>query len=240
MKKMMLLYLLIYTIKYSISNLPEWNLEKSAISLLSGEENSYQYTIKEKNENYMNAKLLKYISIRDGTTTNNNWVEVENKENRGVSFQNLESVHNLYDKYIICPKGKFHPYYYDSNNNLAEWKPGGFNDNEEWDLKCFQHNNGNLFIVAYLMKSQQYIYTCKYSEINGGLYGKGFIGEKLYDFHLSEDLYNNEANCYKMASIILKDGNLVLSGARIDINKDSGSFANKGGEKSNIITTAGQ
>ena len=97
-----------------------------------------------------------------------------------------------------------------------------------------------MFIVAYLMKSQQYIYTCKYSEINGGLYGKGFIGEKLYDFHLSEDLYNNEANCYKMASIILKDGNLVLSGARIDINKDSGSFANKGGEKSNIITPAGQ
>ena len=45
------------------------------------------------------------------------------------------------------------------------------------------------------MKSQQYIYTCKYVEINGGLYGKGFIGEKLYDFHLSEDLYNNEANC---------------------------------------------
>ena len=39
MKKMMLLYLLIYTIKFSISNLPEWNLEKSAISLLSGEEN---------------------------------------------------------------------------------------------------------------------------------------------------------------------------------------------------------
>ena len=43
-----------------------------------------------------------------------------------------------------------------------------------------------------------------------------------------------------MSSIILKDGNLVLSGAKIDINKDSGSFANKGNEKSNIITTAGQ
>ena len=147
MKKMMLLYILIYTVKFSISNLPEWNLENSAISLLSGDENSYQYLVKEKNENYMNAKLLKYISIRDGTTTNNNWVEVTGKENRGVSFQNLESVHAINYKSIICPRGKFHPYYID-NNKLKEWKLGDFN--EDWDLKCYQHNNEELFIVAYL------------------------------------------------------------------------------------------
>ena len=140
MEKMMLLYILIYTVKFSISNLPEWNLENSAIPLLSGEENSHKYVVKEKDENYMNVKLFKYISIKDGITKNDNWVEVTNIniENNGVSFQNLESVHAINYKSIICPRGKFHPYYID-NNQLKEWKLGDFN--EDWDLKCYQHNN---------------------------------------------------------------------------------------------------
>ena len=237
MKEILSLYLLLFTIKFSISNLPEWSLESSAISLLSGEENSYEYLVKEKEENYMHTKLLKYISIRDGTTTNNNWVEDSEKGNRGVSFQNIESVHAINSKSIICPKGKFHPYYYDSNKDLQEWNLGSFN--EDWDLKCYQHNSGSLFIVVYLMKNKQYIYTCKYSEINGGLHGKDFIGEKLYDFRLSENKFNNEDNYYAMASIILKEGNLILSGAKVEINANSGSFAYNTG-KSNIISTAMQ
>ena len=188
MKEIILLYLLLYTVKFSISNLPEWNLENSAISLLVGTENKYQYLVKEKNEHDMNTKLFKYIAIKDGVTKNDNWVEVPYKENNGVNFENLGSVHYINPKNIICPRGKFHPYYY-NNNNLVEWKPGGFYDNGDWDLKCYQHDIGNLFIVVYLMKSSQntqYIYTCKYTEINGGLYDKGFEWEKLYDFHLGD------------------------------------------------------
>ena len=133
MKEIILLYLLLYTVKFSISNLPEWNLENSAIPLLTGEENFHRYVVKEKDENYMNVKLLKYISIKDGITKNDNWVEVTNIyiENNGVSFQNLESVHAINYKSIICPRGKFHPYYID-NNKLKEWKLGDFN--EDWDL----------------------------------------------------------------------------------------------------------
>ena len=236
MKEILFICLILYLPKYSVANLPEWDLAHSSISLLQGDENSYEYQVIAKNENYMDAKLFKYIRINGAETTNNNWVEVTNKENVGVYFENIESVHNLYDKYIICPRGKFHPMYYASNNNIAEWKPTNFNEN--WDLKCYQHNSGNLFIVAYRMKSDKYIYTCKFSEINGGLYDKGFIGEKLYDFRVSEEAC--ESNTYKMASIILKNGNLVLSGAKVDINKDSGSFANKGNEKSNVIVQAGK
>ena len=214
MKEIIFLFFLIYLANFSVANLPEWNLENSGISLLEGSENSYQYQITGKNENYMTAKLFKYISIQNDITTNNNWVEVTDKENRGVNFENIESVHNINDKYIICPKGKFHPLYYDSSNNLIEWKGGDFNEN--WDLKCYQHNSGNLFIVVYLMKSAQYIYSCKYTEINGGLHGKGFIGEKLYDFHINENPCGTHT--YTMASILLKDGNLILSGAKVEIN----------------------
>lgn len=76
-----------------------------------------------------------------------------------VNYENIESFYILSSGDIICPRGKFHAY----NNNdytKTQFISADFEDNGNWDLKCYYHNSG-YFLVFYLMNGQKNYFTSR-------------------------------------------------------------------------------
>ena len=63
-----------------------------------------------------------------------------------VDFENIHSYYpnQLSTSLIICPKGKFHPYDFDSGNFIIH---SDFESTDNWDLRCFLHDTGYFFVL---------------------------------------------------------------------------------------------
>jgi hypothetical protein len=77
-----------------------------------------------------------------------NLLEIAGEE-KEVKFEQVESYYYLFGKYIVCPKGSYHPYDF---TNKEEIKPDEKFIGENWDLRCYKHSSG-FFLVFYLMVS---------------------------------------------------------------------------------------
>ena len=105
---MKVLLIFTYLIFYSIGVLPNWNIEKSSINLLTSD--SYNYIITHRVMYDLEAKLEKYIiRLDNGTITHYNQLYINGEYKGKVSFENIETFYLINGRKLLCPMGKFHP-----------------------------------------------------------------------------------------------------------------------------------
>ena len=96
----------------------KWNLENSSVNLFSSV-NSTTITEFEKTKNDLYVKLEKVITKLNNSIIYNKLLTVTYEDTEvfygNVDFEGIESIHRLENKNIICPKGKYHPYYFYDN-----------------------------------------------------------------------------------------------------------------------------
>ena len=145
MNKNIYCFFFCYLIIQVLSVVPEWDLSKAGHDILGLDtektieiNHRYLYNV----EMIMKKKLTK---TEEGIkVTNLLKIAGEEKE---VKFEQVESYYNLFNKYIVCPKGSYHPYDF---TNKEEIKPDEKFIGENWDLRCYKHSSG-FFLVFYLM-----------------------------------------------------------------------------------------
>ena len=219
--KMPSLFIIASLISLIFSVIPIWDLKESSVDLLPENTNEHSFTFTEK-DYQMKAKLTKTIT-RSGSViskTNTMYSETISKTENGVSYEDIESVCVLYNndnnRYVICPKGKYHPIYY-LNNNQNTLSAGGIDSNKDWTLKCYKHDT-NFIFAFYLNYGINYYYTAK---PDGDLNGRDHFDEitNIFDFSLN----NGNSGPYAMAAIVQRtNGDLSLLGTHITLNTDTG------------------
>ena len=111
------IFVLLNSIFFSICVVQNWNFNNSAIDLLSASDPLSLPVIEETNSDGLFVKLYKYLAktstgvdykhyltISYGGTTIYDGLE--------VGYDNIGSYHHFGDDNIVCPRGKYHPYYY--------------------------------------------------------------------------------------------------------------------------------
>ncbi len=197
---------------------PNWNLASSGIDLLSDSLSNYAYFITDRNLWSVRVQLRKEITRNEEGISHSNFLFVQGNSEFSVDFENIES--NA-DNYIICPKGKNHPY----NANTRQYlEPSDFEEKGNWDLRCFRHGT-RYFLSFYLMNGDNYCFfsyiesSYQYdSSTQSGSYTKLTSNSnfsQMFDFKLEngdnyKDSSNNNWKIYKMLAIISENENIKL------------------------------
>ena len=129
--KGIILIIFSYLLSSYISIIPEWDLSKSAVDLLSSS-TTYEYTVCQKYFYNYELKMIKRLTKTNGNIISTNRIYINNKV-KEVPFDNIESFFYLNGKYIICPIGKYHPYDFTNEEYIV---PNNFKEVGNWDLKC--------------------------------------------------------------------------------------------------------
>ena len=133
MKIYILLIFILFFKTYSV--IPIWDFPSQSIDLFASQNNQFIYTTYHSSTNDIKLKLdKKFIRGDDGIITYKNVLTI-GSEIKEVPFDDIESFY--WDKLgcntLICPKGKYHPYCFDSNKNIIN---NTFVENGNWELKC--------------------------------------------------------------------------------------------------------
>ena len=173
-------FILLIKFLYVVSPIPNWDLSTQA-NILDAT-NPFYYTIYEKIAYDLKVILKKKIEKSGNRINSQNIVYVYKKANdndytynkyigeKVVEFSAIDSHYKGKFGYhiLICPKGKFHPYDFDNSGHIAP--PNGFNDNGEWDLRCYAHNTGYFYLFYLLKNGNNFFY--KY---NGDYVSKNYV-----------------------------------------------------------------
>ena len=217
-----------------ISPIPNWYLDNQALDYFPEGTTYTSWDIWTYNNNNDGINVqLKVTMTKDRTTnkvTTKNYVIIYEGDNKKaeqeVSFNDIHSHHTnqLKNNLIICPKGKFHPYYFNDNYNYKGFLiPPNFIEFGDWDLRCFKHITGH-FLIFYRFNS----YKNLYDSTNNGDYrdwtGNEYIYTTLYDFQL-ENSHDGDDNNYRYKFPLLKlSGDYIrLVGGRLLLNHNSGN-----------------
>ena len=190
---------------------PEWNFENASFNLLN-ETNNYRYSYIIYNKDVSNYELTlrKTIHKEGNVIKDENNLNIVNKNNNNEKFSvnvDWEDINNIifYNNILhICPKGNFHPYYY-NNQTLNIHSMYNFpTDVSSWDLKCFIYDN--LLIAIYSGNDFLYSYN---PDLNGWT-------KINIDFELNDLLWNKisiiDDNNYQLPGLtISQDNTLALS-----------------------------
>ena len=145
------------------ANFPEWNFENASFNLLN-ETNNYRYSYIIYNKDVSNYELTlsKTIYKEGSEIKDENNLDIVNKNNNNEKFSvsvNWEDINNIifYNNILhICPKGVFHPYYYNNQTFNTHSMYNFPTDVSSWDLKCFIYDDlliaiysGNDFLFSY-------------------------------------------------------------------------------------------
>ena len=214
--KKMKVQLFISTILFSLffqvlAPIPVWDLPSSSIGLLSSS-STYKFLIYSKVSDDITVTLTKAITKNDNNITSKNYLTV-NSTTIEVDFEGIDShyANKLGCNILICPKGKFHPFDFINRRFIT---PPSFEEKGDWDLRCYDHNNGH-FIIFYLMNEDKNFYYYKGNNIAEC---SGYISDNLFDFKLENG--NNEFNYeYKFPIIILYDENILIKANFLILNK---------------------
>ena len=232
-KKIFFYLLWLNLIKIYVSLVPIWNLSSSSIDIYkqySSHSDYYEFTIVEKE---LHDNLVFKLSKK--LTKNINKITIANKfelkyENEQMTFENVpwEDIESAYtdknDKYYICPKGKFHLFFYDKINNIKkEIIPTGFIDNGKgWELKCYYQIDLRYIFIGYLN------YNSSFYQLNID------SGEIIYNQKIEEGIFDYKWTTYspyEMVAILSKDNNLTIKDLKFSIN---GAFSITEGNEKNI------
>ena len=205
------IFLFMNLLNLFISIVPTWNFQNSAVELLSSDKNSHEFLT-----DGNNCKIKKIITKNNenGEITYEKYL-IQNGIDKGkVDYENADYYSNtiLGSSNLICPRGKFYPYYYGSNDYL---KYTSFTENGDWNLKCFNHNNG-CFLMFYLNNKKDNFFLMK-KDISL-MKVSGYYGKELYDF-LLENSQKGHNYKYKLA-IIYSDNYLILRGSSLIMKSD--------------------
>ena len=132
MELLLIFIIFIFFPKDSIEIIPNWNLDSAADKLLSSS-GSITFTLVEREMYSVKVKLDKTITKSDSIITQTNNLYIDGGNAIAVNFENIESFYKLNGVYIVCPKGKYHPY---DATNKKYLTPLGFEEKGDWDLKC--------------------------------------------------------------------------------------------------------
>ena len=240
----------IFIILLEFSNIilpiPNWDLSSQA-NIIDLAEPCY-YILYEKKSNGLKVILKKKMEKSGDNIVSQNIVYVYEKANdndedyskyigeRNVDFDEIDSQYKnkLGCGILICPKGRFHPYDFYDSKHINSPNSGSFSDNDDWDLRCYDHYTGYFYLFYLLKNGKNFFY--KY---NGGYVLKNnYVYSYFYDYMLENG--NSEQNEYKFC-ILRYDGanngvirllakalkhnfgngevELVSNGGEIDINK---------------------
>ena len=199
------------------SVVPIWDFYKSSIDLLSSD-SSHPYSI-----NGFNCQISKKIEKNSGEITYKKYLNFGGNDKGEVDFEDAtyfsSTVFGVNN--VICPRGKFHPYEYGTDNNVNSLS---FTGGGDWDLKCFGHSNG-WFYIFYLNNKKDNLFAFKNS--NTKIKQTTYFGNELYDFIL-QDGYSTENDHGFPLAIIYWDssGYITLRGAYLIMNSNQ-NFINK-------------
>jgi len=201
------IYLIHIIFQLSKSLTPIWNFNKSVENLLNINE-SYTYTICEKNWSVNNIILTKTIKKKEKTIEEKNYVKINNEVDIPVNWENIESFYFFDEIGYICPSGKNHLTIY-KNKNLSIVVNNLINTND-WDLKCYYQSKGHYLFLTYLNTYEKgHIYSYK---IKGEIYkdhGENF-NNGIFDFIWTHEPKADNKNEYYMMSIILNNKKINL------------------------------
>ena len=191
--------------------IPIWNLTSSSENLLTSDSKTYTIT---KREMYNLIGELEKTITRDseGKITHKNTLKLTNsgetntKTIEDVQFENIESLYKFTDRRIVCPIGKHHPIKVD--DNFEEIDNSDIDDDNEWDIKCYNHNEG-YFFVYYFMNGEKQIYNFPSGETYT-LYSNLVLYEELYDFKLVNKDKDKNSGPYPICALIKKDGYITF------------------------------
>ena len=153
MKKTIIFILILELLISTFSLIPNWDLKKSAINLLTSS-NNYIDTFEVNRKNYANLEVVlnRIITKKDtnSSPTIENIIYFDFKDGIKVDWENIESVYRLHERVYICPTGKHHMQLYEKNNNgFKDIKPAEL-QLDDWELKCYYNSDYDFMFISYL------------------------------------------------------------------------------------------
>ena len=195
--------------------IPLWNLDSASEDILptNTNTNTKTYTITHREMYNLIGKLEKTITRdSEGKITHKNTLYLTNKDEtytktiENVNFEQIESLYKFTDRRIVCPLGKHHPIIVD--DTFQEIDNADIDDNNEWDMKCYNHNEG-YFFVYYFMNGEKQIYKFPSSNTYN-LLNNLVMHDELYDFELVNKDDNQKVGPYHMCALIKNDGYITF------------------------------
>ena len=207
MNKKIYCFFFCYLIIQVLSVVPEWDLSKAGQDLLGS---NSEITIEVNHRYLYNVEMImkKKLTKTDKDIKVTNLLKIAGEE-KIVEYEQVESYYNLFNTYIVCPKGSYHPYNFTDNKEI---KPDNNFSGENWDLRCYKHDRSGFFLVFYLMNGNKInMYLTNMEHINwygGASIEKDYIKE-TYDF-LLKDKINPQFSNYQMLAILNEENNIRL------------------------------
>ena len=215
MKAFIYIIFLVY-IKISLSTTPIWNFEAASYNLLKNEDN---YLIKSGTiwgvSEDGGFEIYKKIYKNNGVIKEENNLILHYNYKYSTKYEDIESAFlNEKGTYFICPKGKFHVYFYNRINGTNGILSVNLLNDTNWDLKCFYQPNEKFLFIGYL-NSPNHFY--QYDFNNEVFKHNSNINNGLYAFRWKVDTW--DYNIKQMFAIV-KDGNVFnLKDLRITVKE---------------------
>ena len=207
------IFIFLNLLLFNVSIIPNWNLKKSAKNLLdtNTNTNTFTYTVTHRAMYKLEAELKKTITrnSENGAISHINELFINKTSYGNVQFENIESFyHTDSGKRLLCPIGKHDPINLDGMNEIVNSNT----KNENWDLKCYNHNSANrYFFTFYFMNGANQVYDLvdastytKYEYLN--------IQSELYDFKLKNKEGDTESDSYPICALIKHDNKIQFVG----------------------------
>jgi len=220
MNKLTYLLIYFYLTFQVLCVIPEWNLTQAGEDLL-GDSNEITYTISDRNFYGNNLKMEKQIK-RNSTTgeiTTENYITINNDKKK-VDFEQVQSFYSLYNIYIICPKGRFHPYNFNKEEYII---PKGFKG-EKWDLSCYLENTAQFLLVFYFMNgSNKNLYLTNSDDKIDWYNGTSLNNVEIYNYLLKYTAISGKNNVYQMIGLLKNDSRMELRYLEATLQKGDGN-----------------
>ena len=228
MKIFFICILFLQYIKIIFSIIPVWNLDSSGIKLLN-KENNYKYTYDVasgtvwgyQQETFVLKRTI-YIDQETQLLKKENNLFIKDDYIGTTEYDDIESAYRDLTQrtYYICPRGRYHVHYYNFtdernvvNGTLEIDKK--FNDNENWDLKCYYQLFEHYLFISYLNSDSKF-YQYDFDERR--MFYNTSIDQGLYAYHWTVGDDNNQEK--KMFAIIKKDNAFKLKDFTVNVNKN--------------------
>ena len=208
--KYYVLIIFLSIISFCFSDIPNWDLNTSGKDLLSSSSKyeyiSYSRIFSDNKE----LKMIKRFTKLNNNITCSNIVSFNNSE-KEVPFDNIRSSHYVFNTYIICPYGKYHPYDFNTGQFLI---PSGAEADDDWDLKCEWHPNSLYFFVFYSRKRVYKFFFSYYNEMSWD--NIDFPGE-FYDYEINKKNIEGKDLNYRMIYYLTMENQLLLINSYLDL-----------------------
>ena len=211
MKVFLLSLIFLSSIISILSLIPNWNISNIGENLLSSSTHEYTLILRISEEN-VELKMTRKITKESNKIYINNSIYMKYNSqkisNSNITFDYVQSFYFINNNFIVCPKGRYHPY----NLNTEKYEiPNNFEEISDWDLKCFKLNDNFLLIFYLINGNKNFFYRNLYNKENSGMFLSQ--DEELYDSKVNNKEYHQDKEGeYGMITLLKKEKKLLLKG----------------------------